>query len=70
MLKERVKTMESPYYNSLEAAKYLNMTVQVLYQMVYRGRLKKLPGLHQYRFTKDMLDKFLTTPRPRTVKGK
>lgn len=49
----------SPYLNAPEAASYLRITLNALYGLVERRKLKPLPGHRKYRFTKDILDAYL-----------
>lgn len=51
--------VESPYLNAKEAAAYLRITMNGLYGLVERRKLKPLPGHRKYRFTKEMLDAYL-----------
>lgn len=46
----------SPYRTAAEAAAYLRTTVQGIYALVKRGRLKPMPGSRKLFFTKDALD--------------
>jgi hypothetical protein len=53
----------SPYLVAAEAAVYLRTTVQGIYSLVKRGRLKPLPGSPgRLLFTRDILDDFLKKP--------
>jgi excisionase family DNA binding protein len=50
----------SPYLTCAEAAAYLRTTVQGIYALVKRGRLKPLPGRPgRLLFTREGLDKYL-----------
>ena len=50
----------SPYLNASEAALYLRTTVQGIYSLVKRGRLKPMPGRPgRLLFTKEALDNYL-----------
>jgi excisionase family DNA binding protein len=51
--------VQSPYLNAEEAAAYLRITVNALYGLVERRRLRPLPGSRKYRFTREGLDAFL-----------
>jgi excisionase family DNA binding protein len=51
----------SPYFTAIEAAMYLRTTVQGIYSLVKRGRLKPMPGSGRLLFTRDALDRYLTT---------
>jgi excisionase family DNA binding protein len=55
---------DSPYWLTERAARYLRITPHALRSLVHRGRLKPLPGFRQYRFTKEILDKFLAGGKP------
>lgn len=56
--------VESPYMNVLEAAAYIRRTVQAIYSLVKRGRLKPMPGSPgRLLFTRDGLDQFLARKR-------
>lgn len=46
----------SPYLTAAEAAVYLRSTVQGIYSLVKRGRLKPMPGSRKLLFTKEELD--------------
>ena len=46
----------SPYLTAAEAAEYLRTTVQGVYALVKRGRIKPMPGSRKLLFTKDALD--------------
>lgn len=52
---ETVK-VESPYRTASEAAEYLRTTVQGIYALVKRGRLKPMPGSGKLLFTREALD--------------
>jgi excisionase family DNA binding protein len=57
-------TIASPYLTAVEAAAYLRTTVQGIYALVKRGRLHPMPGRPgRLLFTRDGLDRFLTTRR-------
>jgi excisionase family DNA binding protein len=49
----------SPYLTAEEAADYLRLNVNALYSLVERRKLRPLPGHRKYRFTREMLDKYL-----------
>jgi hypothetical protein len=51
--------IESPYLLAPEAATYLRKTVQAIYALVKRGRLKPMPGSGKLMFTREALDKYL-----------
>jgi excisionase family DNA binding protein len=51
-----IRPIESPYYTAVEAALYLRTTVQGIYSLVKRGRLKPMPGSGRLLFTRDALD--------------
>lgn len=46
----------SPYLTAVEAAAYLRTTVQGIYALVKRGRLKPMPGSGKLLFTREALD--------------
>jgi len=46
----------SPYLTAPEAAAYLRTTVQGIYALVKRGRLKPMPGSGKLLFTREALD--------------
>jgi excisionase family DNA binding protein len=53
--------ISSPYLNAPEAAAYLRTTVQGIYSLVKRGRLRPMPGRPgRLLFTRESLDKYLT----------
>jgi excisionase family DNA binding protein len=54
-----VPAVESPYLNADEAAAYLRVSVNALYGLVERRKLRPLPGHRKYRFTRAILDAFL-----------
>jgi hypothetical protein len=56
---EAVHSIPSPYLNAEEAADYLRLTVNALYGLVERRKVKPLPGHRKYRFTQDILDAYL-----------
>jgi excisionase family DNA binding protein len=49
----------SPYLMATEAAAYLRTTVQGIYALVKRGRLKPMPGSGRLLFTREALDECL-----------
>jgi hypothetical protein len=52
--------VESPYLDSVQAARYLGIDVKQLYRQAELGKLKPLRGpRNSYRFTKAMLDEYL-----------
>jgi hypothetical protein len=54
------RPLVSPYLNASEAAIYLRTTVQGIYSLVKRGRLKPMPGRPgRLLFTKEVLDNYL-----------
>jgi hypothetical protein len=57
--------VSSPYLNSAEAAAYLRSTVQGIYSLVKRGRLKPMPGSGKLLFTREALDACLQRRRKR-----
>jgi excisionase family DNA binding protein len=46
----------SPYFTCAEAAAYLRTTVQGIYALVKRGRLRPMPGSRKLLFTREALD--------------
>jgi excisionase family DNA binding protein len=51
----------SPYLTCAEAALYLRTTVQGVYSLVKRGRLRPMPGRPgRLLFTRDVMDRYLT----------
>jgi excisionase family DNA binding protein len=52
--------IESPYLTATEAATYLRTTVQGIYALVKRGRLKPMPGSGKLLFTRQALDECLS----------
>ena len=57
------KVIDSPYLTASEAATYLRTTVQGIYSLVKRGRLKPMPGSGKLLFTRDALDACLLRRR-------
>ena len=53
----------SPYLTAPEAATYLRTTVQGIYSLVKRGRLKPMPGSGKLLFTREALDACLQKRR-------
>jgi excisionase family DNA binding protein len=54
--------LESPYLTAVEAGAYLRTTVQGIYALVKRGRLKPMPGRPgRLLFTREALDKYLNS---------
>lgn len=52
----------SPYLVATEAAAYLRTTVQAVYALVKRGRIKPMPGRPgRLLFTREMLDNYLNS---------
>ncbi len=51
--------IESPYLTALEAAAYLRSTLQGVYSLVKRGKLRPMPGTRRLLFTREALDRFL-----------
>lgn len=48
------RVIESPYFTAEEAAAYLRRpSVQAIYALVKRGKLKPLPGSGKLLFTRD-----------------
>jgi hypothetical protein len=51
------RLIESPYFTATEAAVYLRRpSVQAIYALVKRGRLKPMPGSGRLLFTREALD--------------
>jgi excisionase family DNA binding protein len=59
MLSETKPVIVSPYLTTPEAAAYLRTTVQGIYALVKRGRLKPMPGSGKLLFTREALDECL-----------
>jgi excisionase family DNA binding protein len=59
----QTNTVVSPYLTAAEAAAYIRSTVQGIYALLKRGRLHKLPGSRKLLFTREALDRYLTTRR-------
>jgi excisionase family DNA binding protein len=56
-----VQQIESPYLTAREAAEYLRTTVQGIYSLVKRGRLRPMPGRPgRLLFRRETLDDYLT----------
>ena len=53
----------SPYLTAAEAAAYLRTTVQGIYALVKRGRLRPMPGSGKLLFTREALDACLQKRR-------
>ena len=53
--------VSSPYLTATEAASYLRTTIQGIYSLVKRGRLKPMPGSGRLLFTREALDRYLTS---------
>jgi hypothetical protein len=52
-----IRTIESPYLTAAEAAVYLRRpSVQAIYSLVKRGRLKPMAGSGRLLFTRESLD--------------
>ena len=51
-----IRAIESPYYTAAEAALYLRTTIQGIYSLVKRGRLRPMPGSGRLLFTRQALD--------------
>ncbi len=66
-MENQTRIIESPYLNATEAAIYLRTTIQGIYALVKRGRLKPMPGCGRLLFTKEELDACLQRKRRRTV---
>ena len=55
----RGPVVESPYLTIEEAAIYARTTVNNIYGLIERRKLKKLPGTRTVLFTKEILDNYL-----------
>lgn len=55
--------IQSPYLTAAEAAIYLRTTVQGIYALVKRDRIKPMPGSGKLLFTREALDRYLATRR-------
>ena len=55
--------IDSPYLTAAEAAAYLRTTVQGVYALVKRARLKPMPGSGKLLFTREALDACLQKKR-------
>lgn len=52
----------SPYLTASEAAAYLRTTVQGIYSLVKRGKLKPMPGRPgRLLFTREILDQYVSS---------
>jgi excisionase family DNA binding protein len=51
-----VLALASPYLTATEAAAYLRTTVQGIYALVKRGRLRPMAGSRKLLFTREALD--------------
>jgi hypothetical protein len=60
---ENQSAIISPYLNSAEAALYIRSTVQGIYALVKRSRVKPMPGSGRLLFTREALDRYLATRR-------
>jgi excisionase family DNA binding protein len=55
-----VNQIASPYLTAAEAAAYIRSTVQGIYSLVKRGKLKSMPGRPgRLLFTREALDAYL-----------
>jgi excisionase family DNA binding protein len=58
------RIIESPYLTAVEAAQYLRRpSVQAIYALVKRGRLRPMPGSGRLLFTREALDAALARRR-------
>jgi excisionase family DNA binding protein len=55
--------LQSPYLTASEAAAYIRGTIQSVYSLVKRGRLKAMPGSRKLLFTRESLDAYLQGKR-------
>ena len=53
----------SPYLTAPEAAAYVRTTVQGIYALVKRGRVRPMPGSGKLLFTREALDRYLSGKR-------
>jgi excisionase family DNA binding protein len=60
---ENTLMLPSPYLVAKEAAAYLRTTIQSIYSLVKRGRLKPMPGSRKLLFTQQALDDYLKRKR-------
>lgn len=60
---ESTPNVISPYLTAKEAALYLRTTIQGIYSLVKRERIRPMPGSGKLLFTRDALDRYLTTRR-------
>lgn len=58
------ETRPSPYLNANEAAAYCGIAVQTLYNR--RKEIDRVPGVRKLLFTRDALDKWMST-RPKST---
>ena len=59
---ETAAVLASPYLTAAEAAAYLRTTVQGVYSLVKRGRIKPMPGRPgRLLFTREALDSYLNS---------
>jgi excisionase family DNA binding protein len=63
MITQNNPLITSPYLTAPEAAAYLRTTVQGIYSLVKRGRLKPMPGSSKLLFTRETLDACLRKRR-------
>jgi excisionase family DNA binding protein len=60
LITEAANASVSPYLTATEAAEYLRTTIQGVYSLVKRGRLKPMPGRPgRLLFTREALDRYL-----------
>ena len=62
-MSDAIRTIQSPYYVAAEAAAYLRTTIQGIYALVKRGRLKPMPGSGRLLFTREAMDDYLKKRR-------
>lgn len=60
---ENISQFPSPYLVVAEAAAYIRSTVQGVYSLVKRGKLKPMPGSRKLLFTREALDDYLKKRR-------
>lgn len=55
-----MEAIQSPYLTASEAAAYIRTTIQGIYALVKRGRIKPMPGRPgRLLFTREALDGYL-----------
>ena len=60
----QTKSIESPYLTAEEAATYLRTTIQGIYSLVKRRKVRPMPGRPgRLLFTREELDRYLSGKR-------